>query len=108
MEPDVTQSTTAEAEALDINAVRDRQDDLRDAFARVLRTGEPDGDRRDEYARAREKLFAAALESARDVPDLRSEIGRLKDEIHDRQAVTSGLRAQRDSLADVLDVLLRL
>jgi hypothetical protein len=67
--------------ATDLDAIRKRRDAYRDAYALVLRTGEPDSDRAAEYPAARDGWVWAAAESAGDVPALIAEVDRLRAEL---------------------------
>lgn len=69
---------------VDIDAVRQRRDAYRDAYARVLRAAEPDSDCAADLEDARKDLFAAAVDAAADVDSLVAEVAFL------RAALTGG------------------
>lgn len=80
---------------LDIDAIRGRRDSYRDAYARMLRAGEPDSDRASDYPGARQALFVEAVDLAGDVPQLLDQIER------ERAALDEALATVREQAAEI-------
>jgi hypothetical protein len=60
----------------DLTDVKRNRDAFSNAFALVLRTGEPNSDRAGEHSKAVDAMCDAASESARDVPQLIADLER--------------------------------